>query len=145
MKNALTLSAQLLTNWEKSVSFQQTFEAKRSNHVAELEGKENEVRQMFVVRVKEKEAELKDSEKEVRIDDIKLLDHVDRHISVFTPASRQVREVEERSRWRQAQVGGFTKEARRGVRRIQPTKVSARHLAHFDVGQEQKEIGVQLS
>lgn len=47
------------------VSFQQTFEAKRSNHVAELQAKEDEVRQMFVVRVKEKEAELKDSEKEV--------------------------------------------------------------------------------
>jgi septin 6/8/11 len=50
----------------KPVSFQQTFEAKRSNHVAELQAKEDEVRQMFVVRVKEKEAELKDSEKEVR-------------------------------------------------------------------------------
>lgn len=49
----------------KPVSFQQTFEAKRSNHVAELQAKEDEVRQMFVVRVKEKEAELKDSEKEV--------------------------------------------------------------------------------
>lgn len=49
----------------KPISFQQTFEAKRSNHVAELQAKEDEVRQMFVVRVKEKEAELKDSEKEV--------------------------------------------------------------------------------
>lgn len=49
----------------KPVSFQQTFEAKRSNHLAELQAKEDEVRQMFVVRVKEKEAELKDSEKEV--------------------------------------------------------------------------------
>lgn len=49
----------------KPVSFQQTFEAKRSNHVAELQAKEDEVRQMFVVRVKEKEAELKESEKEL--------------------------------------------------------------------------------
>ena len=49
----------------KPVSFQQTFEAKRSNHVAELQAKEDEVRQMFVVRVKEKEAELKENEKEV--------------------------------------------------------------------------------
>jgi len=48
-----------------SISFQQTFEAKRSNHVAELQAKEDEVRQMFVVRVKEKEAELKESEKEL--------------------------------------------------------------------------------
>ncbi|KAL5288334.1 SEPT6 family protein [Megaselia abdita] len=49
----------------KPVSFQQTFEAKRSNHLAELQSKEEEVRQMFVQRVKEKEAELKDSEKDV--------------------------------------------------------------------------------
>lgn len=47
------------------VSFQQTFEAKRSNHLAELQSKEDEMRQMFVLRVKEKEAELKESEKEV--------------------------------------------------------------------------------
>lgn len=62
-----TLKGKRFINKKKSVSFQQTFEAKRSNHVAELQGKEDEVRQMFVVRVKEKEAELKDSEKEVRI------------------------------------------------------------------------------
>lgn len=49
------------------VSFQQTFEAKRSNHLAELQSKEDEMRQMFVLRVKEKEAELKDSEKEVSL------------------------------------------------------------------------------
>lgn len=51
----------------KPVSFQQTFEAKRSNHLAELQAKEDEVRQMFVVRVKEKEAELKESEKDVSV------------------------------------------------------------------------------
>lgn len=49
----------------KPVSFQQTFEAKRSNHLQELQQKEDEMRQMFVVRVKEKEAELKETEKEV--------------------------------------------------------------------------------
>ena len=49
----------------KPISFQQTFEAKRSNHLAELQAKEEEVRQMFVQRVKEKEAELKESEKEL--------------------------------------------------------------------------------
>lgn len=49
----------------KPVSFQQTFEAKRSNHLAELQSKEEEVRQMFVQRVKEKEAELKESEKDL--------------------------------------------------------------------------------
>lgn len=51
----------------KPVSFQQTFEAKRSNHLAELQQKEDDMRQMFVLRVKEKEAELKESEKEVFI------------------------------------------------------------------------------
>lgn len=49
----------------KPISFQQTFEAKRSNHLQELQQKEDEMRQMFVVRVKEKEAELKEAEKEV--------------------------------------------------------------------------------
>lgn len=48
------------------VSFQQTFEAKRSTHLAELQKKEDDMRAMFVLRVKEKEAELKESEKEVR-------------------------------------------------------------------------------
>lgn len=48
------------------MSFQQTFEAKRSNHLAELQSKEDEMRQMFVLRVKEKESELKENEKEVR-------------------------------------------------------------------------------
>lgn len=51
----------------KPVSFQQSFEAKRSNHVHELQQREDEMRQMFVVRVKEKEAELKEAEKDVSI------------------------------------------------------------------------------
>lgn len=51
----------------KPVSFQQSFEAKRSNHVHELQQREDEMRQMFVVRVKEKEAELKETEKEVSL------------------------------------------------------------------------------
>jgi len=49
----------------KPVSFQQTCEAKRSIHLQELQQKEDEMRQMFVARVKEKEAELKEAEKEV--------------------------------------------------------------------------------
>ncbi|KAG8225029.1 hypothetical protein J437_LFUL000006 [Ladona fulva] len=49
----------------KPVSFQQTFEQKRSNHLLELQQKEDEMRQMFVVRVREKEGELKESEKEL--------------------------------------------------------------------------------
>lgn len=51
----------------KPVSFQQTFETKRSNHLQELQQKEDEMRQMFVLRVKEKEAELKEAEKDVSI------------------------------------------------------------------------------
>lgn len=62
----------------KPISFQQTFEAKRSNHLAELQAKEEEVRQMFVQRVKEKEAELKESEKELHAKFEKLKrDHAD--------------------------------------------------------------------
>lgn len=62
----------------KPISFQQTFEAKRSTHLAELQSKEEAVRQMFVVRVKEKEAELKDSEKHLhdKFDKLKK-DHAD--------------------------------------------------------------------
>ena len=51
----------------KPVSFQQTCEAKRSIHLQELQQKEDEMRQMFVARVKEKEAELKEAEKEVMV------------------------------------------------------------------------------
>lgn len=62
----------------KPVSFQQTFEQKRSAHVAELQQKEDEMRQMFVQRVKEKEAELKEAEKELhaKFDKLKK-DHTD--------------------------------------------------------------------
>ncbi|CAH1100958.1 unnamed protein product [Psylliodes chrysocephalus] len=49
----------------KPVSFQKTFETKRSTHLLELQHKEDEMRQMFVVRVKEKESELKEAEKEL--------------------------------------------------------------------------------
>ncbi|RZC37099.1 Septin domain containing protein [Asbolus verrucosus] len=62
----------------KPISFQQTFETKRSNHLQELQQKEDEMRQMFVVRVKEKEAELKEAEKELhaKFDKLKK-DHTD--------------------------------------------------------------------
>merc|ERR1712228_650852 len=41
------------------------FEQKRAEHQQGLQKKEDEMRQMFVQRVKEKESELKDSEKEL--------------------------------------------------------------------------------
>ena len=50
----------------KPVSFQQTFETKRSTHLQELQQKEDDMRQMFVLRVKEKEAEIKEEERQVR-------------------------------------------------------------------------------
>jgi len=49
----------------ESMSLQETYEHKRAEHQAELQKKEEEMRQMFVVRVKEKETELKDAEKEL--------------------------------------------------------------------------------
>jgi hypothetical protein len=48
-------------------SLSETYELKRTQHLAELQKKEEEMRQTFVIRVKEKESELKDSEKEVRV------------------------------------------------------------------------------
>lgn len=48
-------------------SLQETYEAKRNEFLGELQKKEEEMRQMFVMRVKEKEAELKEAEKEVRL------------------------------------------------------------------------------
>lgn len=46
-------------------SLQETYEAKRNEFMGDLQKKEEEMRQMFVQRVKEKEAELKEAEKEV--------------------------------------------------------------------------------
>lgn len=48
-------------------SLQETYEAKRNEFMGDLQKKEEEMRQMFVQRVKEKEAELKEAEKEVRV------------------------------------------------------------------------------
>lgn len=49
------------------VSFQETFEQKREEHRQELQRKEDEMRQTFVLRVKEKETELKEAEKDVSL------------------------------------------------------------------------------
>lgn len=56
MSNSLTLLP----------SLQETYEAKRKEFLTDLQGKEEEMRQMFVNKVKEAEAELKEKEKEVR-------------------------------------------------------------------------------
>jgi len=59
-------------------SFQETFEQKREEHRAELQRKEDEMRQSFVLRVKDKETELKEVEKELytKYDQLKR-DHAD--------------------------------------------------------------------
>lgn len=46
-------------------SLQETYEQRKNTLQQEMQKKEEEMRQMFVVRVKEKESELKDEEKEV--------------------------------------------------------------------------------
>lgn len=51
----------------KTSSFQETYEARRAAHLSELQRKEDEMRQGFVIRVKEKEAELKEAEKELHL------------------------------------------------------------------------------
>lgn len=47
-------------------SLQETYEAKRQEFLGDLQRREEEMRQMFVQRVKEKETELKEAEREVR-------------------------------------------------------------------------------
>ncbi|KAF7252555.1 Septin-10, partial [Varanus komodoensis] len=51
----------------KPVSLQETYEAKRHEFLGELQQKEEEMRQMFVQRVKEKEALLKEAERELQV------------------------------------------------------------------------------
>jgi septin 6/8/11 len=52
---------------DKSISFADQYNSRRANHLSSLQQKEEEMRQKFVIRVKEKEGELKDAEKHVRI------------------------------------------------------------------------------
>jgi len=46
-------------------SLQETYEAKRKEFLGDLQRKEEDMRQMFVSKVKETEAELKEKEREV--------------------------------------------------------------------------------
>ncbi|XP_066562078.1 septin-10 isoform X2 [Amia ocellicauda] len=50
----------------KPVSLQQTYETKRQEFLGDLQRREEEMRQMFVQRVKEKETELKEAERELQ-------------------------------------------------------------------------------
>ncbi|XP_078258672.1 septin-10 isoform X3 [Rhinoraja longicauda] len=81
----------------KPVSLQETYEAKRNEFLGDLHRKEEEMRQMFVMRVKEKESQLKEAEKELQDkfeqlkkmhqDERKKLDekktHLDEEMSIF--------------------------------------------------------------
>ncbi len=49
----------------KSMSVSETYEAKNTELKAEIQRKEEEIKEAFVTKVKAKEAELKESEKEV--------------------------------------------------------------------------------
>lgn len=51
-------------------SLQETYEAKRKEFLGDLQRKEEEMRQMFVNKVKETEAELKEREREVRFEEV---------------------------------------------------------------------------
>ncbi|XP_064610163.1 septin-11-like [Liolophura sinensis] len=57
----------------ESQSLSEVYDRKRTEHLAELQKKEEEMRQTFVIRVKETEGELKDAEKELhtRFDSLK--------------------------------------------------------------------------
>ena len=49
----------------KPSSFAETYTMRRESHLASLHEREEEMRQKFVLRVKEKEAELKEAEREL--------------------------------------------------------------------------------
>ena len=51
----------------KPGSFAEQYSQRRESHLTSLQQKEEEMRQKFVIRVKEKESELKDAEREVKI------------------------------------------------------------------------------
>ena len=52
---------------DKSRSFAEQYTMRRESHLTSLHQKEEEMRQKFVIRVKEKESELKEAEKEVSV------------------------------------------------------------------------------
>ena len=52
-------------NEGKPGNFAEQYNSRREHHLSSLQQKEEEMRQKFVIRVKEKEAELKEAEKEL--------------------------------------------------------------------------------
>ena len=52
----------------ENMSLQETYQQRRETQTKELKQKEEEIRQMFFLRVKEKENQLKESDKEVSVE-----------------------------------------------------------------------------
>lgn len=61
----LSFNVWTIWNFVFSTSLQETYETKRKEFLCELQKKEEEMRQMFVNKVKETESELKEKEREV--------------------------------------------------------------------------------
>jgi len=50
---------------DKAASFAEQYTLRRESHLSSLQQREEEMRQKFVIRVKEKESELKEAEREL--------------------------------------------------------------------------------
>ena len=61
-------------------SLQETYELRRQEYMKNIQGREEQMRQSFVNKVKEKEAELKQAEQEVRDRDFRSRPHVSGYI-----------------------------------------------------------------
>ncbi|XP_002123354.2 septin-6 [Ciona intestinalis] len=97
----------------KNFSLQEVYESKRNDHLNELQRKEDEMRQMFVLRVKDKEGELKKSEKELhdKFDKLKKM-HME-----------EKKKLEEKKKSLQDEITGFEK------KRQQAETLGKEHLA----------------
>lgn len=81
------------------VSLQETYEAKRTEHVRDMQTKEERMRQMFVQKVKDKEAELKSAEQ-------KLHDEFER---LRRQNAEEKRQLDDKKRQLDEEIGLFTK------------------------------------
>lgn len=129
--------------------------------MGELQKKEEEMRQMFVQRVKEKEAELKEAEKEVLVPMLPSLcrEFLDRSIrdvilSSYSQATWEIWPSEEASSGREKEAGGEEEVARRRAQHVQTEKDCRRALAkpstagrglhHAQEGQGEEKVSIFL-
>ena len=83
----------------KASSFAETYTMRRESHLASLHEREEEMRQKFVLRVKEKEAELKEAERELhaKFDKMKVMRDTSGSVSLLNvhcrPQWRMKREL----------------------------------------------------